>query len=243
MTGTALFVGLSTLDIAYLVQTYPQEDSKTRAVDQYIGAGGPAANAAVTYAFLSNQTSTLLTALGKHTLTELVRADLNTHNVKILNAASNGSSLPPISSIVIAKKSDSRTIFSLDTTRTQASFHDSFRSILHREVDIVLTDGHYAELSMNIARDARKLGIPVLLDPGRWKDNFAELLPLVDIAICSSAFSPPELGEASADAKLDFVHFLGPQSVAITRGPQPILYRQVKDEVRRSLTKLQQWTR
>lgn len=70
---SAVFAGLSTLDLAYAVDRYPAEDAKTQAADLFLGAGGPAANAAITYAFLSGRTPTLVTALGKHALAELIR--------------------------------------------------------------------------------------------------------------------------------------------------------------------------
>lgn len=66
------------------------------------------------------------------------------------------------------------------------------------------------------------MGVPVVLDAGRWKDIHAQLLPLVDTVICSSAFSPPDLGDG-ADV-LDHLLAAGPRQVAVTRGPESIRY-------------------
>ncbi|WP_280314232.1 PfkB family carbohydrate kinase [Nocardia wallacei] len=79
--ATAVFVGLATLDIAYAVRRYPAEDSKTQAEDQFLGAGGPAANAAVAYAFLSGRDPALITALGEHQLAQAIRRDLERFGV------------------------------------------------------------------------------------------------------------------------------------------------------------------
>jgi sugar/nucleoside kinase (ribokinase family) len=52
MRRTGLFVGLSTLDIVYRVAAPPGPDEKVQAAGQDLAAGGPATNAAVTFAAL-----------------------------------------------------------------------------------------------------------------------------------------------------------------------------------------------
>lgn len=50
-----LFVGLCTLDVIQLVDHVPAPDEKLTAREQTVAAGGPAANAAVTFAYLGAQ--------------------------------------------------------------------------------------------------------------------------------------------------------------------------------------------
>lgn len=50
-TSTPLFAGATTVDLAYAVDSYPAEDTKTLAREHFLGAGGPAANAAVADVF------------------------------------------------------------------------------------------------------------------------------------------------------------------------------------------------
>ncbi|WP_062999622.1 PfkB family carbohydrate kinase [Nocardia mikamii] len=212
-----LFVGLTTVDLSYAVDAYPVEDTKTLAREQFLGAGGPAANAAVACAILTGG-ARLLTAVGQHPLTALIRDDLRSHGVELVDTTTRRTDPPPISSIVVAAGAGTRTVVSLDGSRIEASFDDEFAALL-QDASMVLVDGHHIELGLGIARVARDAGIPVVLDGGRWKPEHAELLPLVDIAICSASFTPP----GSQDV-FDHLHRIGVHAVAVTRGRQPIMY-------------------
>ena len=216
--SAAVFVGLTTLDIAYLVDSYPAEDAKTKAVDQYLGAGGPAANAAVTYAHLSAGVPTLVTALGAHHLTELVRSELVACNVAVVDANPVSAQQLPISSIVVARLASTRTIVSLDASRMSAPFDDTFVDVLD-DAHVVLVDAHYPDLALGMAGEAQRRGIPVVLDAGRWMAAHDAILPLVDVAICSSAFAPP-----GVDDVVGYLHDRGPAKVAITDGANVIRY-------------------
>lgn len=75
-----LFVGMTTLDLIYLSQRYPQANQKVVAQDYLTVAGGPATNAAVGFSYFGNR-GKLLSVLGQHSLTQLVKADLeNSHS-------------------------------------------------------------------------------------------------------------------------------------------------------------------
>ncbi|MGQ4619750.1 PfkB family carbohydrate kinase [Nocardia sp. R7R-8] len=218
----ALFVGLSTLDIAYAVDRYPGEDTKTQARDQFLGAGGPAANAAVACAIVSGRPTTLITALGRHPLTDLVRHDLTSQHVNVVDATPESSSKPPVSSIVVALEAGSRTIVGLDAARIQAPYTADLADYVEN-ASIVLVDGHHPQLAMGIARKANALDVPVVLDAGRWKPIHDQLLPLTDIAICSAAFSPPGF-HGDRTALIDYLRSAGPKHAAVTQGPYPILF-------------------
>jgi sugar/nucleoside kinase (ribokinase family) len=77
-------------------------------------------------------------------------------------------------------------------------------------------------LCLAVAEGARARGIPVVLDGGSWKPGMDELLPNVDIAICSDDFRPPGCRESG-----DLFPFLAGQGIrriAITRGEGTIRY-------------------
>ncbi|MEG8177305.1 PfkB family carbohydrate kinase [Nocardia terpenica] len=220
--ATAVFVGLATLDIAYAVERYPAEDSKTQANDQYLGAGGPAATAAVACACLSGRTPALITPLGDHQLALLVNRDLAEHSVAAVDATPGAVHRPPISSIVVATATGTRTVVSLDGAEISAPFHSAMLGPLN-DAEVLLIDGHFPDLAVGFATAARKSGVSVVLDGGRWRPVHTELLPLVDIAICSAAFAPPGV-PGDPDAIFDFLHGQGVRCAAITRGGKPILY-------------------
>ncbi|MFI6870650.1 PfkB family carbohydrate kinase [Nocardia sp. NPDC050406] len=222
MGSAAVFVGLSTLDIAYAVERYPVEDTKIQAEDVLLGAGGPATNAAVAYAFLSGREPRLITALGQHALAEPIRADLREHGVAVVDSTPVRTQRPPVSSIVVATGAATRTVVSMDGSefREPLAAPDG---VLLDGAATVLVDGHYPELACTVAAAARERGIAVVLDAGRWRDIHSELLPLVDIAICSAAFAPPGL-EPGTDAVLDSLLSLGLRGAAISRGGESIRY-------------------
>ncbi|MGW4243622.1 PfkB family carbohydrate kinase [Nocardia sp. NPDC004722] len=218
---SAVFVGLSTLDLSYAVDRYPLEDTKTRADGLFLGAGGPAANAAITHAFLASGRHTMLvTALGEHALAQSIRADLRARGVEIRDEAAGETGRPPVSSIVVAAETGTRTIVSTDGSGMDP--YPSLESHYLDDADIVLVDAHYPRLAFEAADAARD--VPVVLDGGRWREDVhRKLLPDIDIAICSSAFTPPEL-DGDADAVIDFLHATGPQLVAVTNGGGAIRY-------------------
>lgn len=216
----ALFVGLTTIDIAYLVDNYPKEDSKTQASDQFLAAGGPAANAAVAYSFLAGTETVLVTALGSHPLTGIARNDLTNAEVRIVDVLDGGEQPPPISSIVVARHGRTRTLVSLDGSRIAAPAVDLSTEL--KDASFLLVDGHYPQLCLGAAQQARELGVMVVVDAGRWKDVYHELLPLADIAICSSAFQPPDVSYKPR-AILQYLEDRD-VSAAITDGGEPIIY-------------------
>ncbi|MQY24491.1 PfkB family carbohydrate kinase [Nocardia aurantia] len=221
--ATAVFAGLATLDIAYAVPSYPAEDSKTQATGQFLGAGGPAANAAVTYAHLSGRTPALVTALGAHPLARLIRDDLTSCGVTPHDVTPSGTHSPPVSSIVVATGAATRTIVSMDGAEISARFDPTRLGALDR-ARILLVDGHHPELAVGFAAAAHRAGIPVVLDAGRWRPVHPDLLPLTTVAICSAAFAPPGTG-GDPDAVFDHLRRRGVRYAAISRGAAPMPFR------------------
>jgi sugar/nucleoside kinase (ribokinase family) len=213
-----VFVGLATIDVLYSVDQIPGPDEKISAPAQFVCAGGPATNAAATFAFLGGHAE-LVTAVGAHPAASIIRNDLREHSVHLRDLARRRPELPPISSIMVLRETGERTVVSANA----AVFSDvssDFDPEWLRDASILLVDGHYLPLCVGAARLARERGITVVMDSGSWKDGMAELLPLVDIAICSDDYRPP----GCRDSK-DVFHYLRAQNirqVAITAGPAHI---------------------
>ena len=189
MTKTGLFVGLITLDLVYLTATYPDKNQKVVASNYAVTAGGPATNAAVTFSYFNNQTI-LLGGLGNHPITYLIKADLEKHNVRIQDLDNIRSEPPPVSSIITTQDTGDRAVISINATKSQISKELIDSQIIH-DVDIVLIDGHQMVASLEIAQFAKSKNIPIVIDGGSWKTGFEEILPVVDYAICSANFYPP----------------------------------------------------
>jgi sugar/nucleoside kinase (ribokinase family) len=224
MPKHGLFVGLITLDTIYLASAPPTHNQKMVATDFTVAAGGPATNAAVTFGHLGNQ-ATLLGVLGCHPITSLVRADLQPYQVEIADLTPDRSESPPVSSIVVTEATGDRAVISINASRNQIAPTQIPAQVWSQleHVDIVLVDGHQISVSVAIAKRAKAMGIPVVLDGGSWKPNLEELLPLVDYAICSSNFYPPHCDRS--DSVFAYLANLGILNIAITNGAKPIQYQ------------------
>ena len=223
MTGAGpagLFVGLCTLDVIQLVDRVPGANEKLTAREQVVCAGGPAANAAVTFAHLGG-TARLLTAIGSHPLGRAVMADLDRLGVTVCDLAAHSPRPPAVSSILVTAATGDRAVASTNATGRELSAPAALEALV-AAADIVEFDGHHGELALAAARAARSLGRTTLLDGGSWKDGTEELLPSIDVAVCSADFRPP-----GASTPADTVRFLREHGVAwaaVSRGGEPIVW-------------------
>ncbi|MBD2088147.1 sugar kinase [Trichocoleus sp. ST-U3] len=221
MAFQGLFVGLVTLDLVYLTTGLPEQNQKIVASDYTVAAGGPATNAAVTFSYLGNRAS-LLGIVGIHPINCLIRTDLDSHSVTLIDLSPSQSEPPPVSSIITTQATGDRAAISINATKTQVSGECLPLNIL-QEIDIVLIDGHQMAVGEKIARLAKENQIPVVIDGGSWKPGFERILPFVDYAICSENFHPPSCDRAQQEV-LSYLSALGIPHIAITGGEKPIQY-------------------
>jgi sugar/nucleoside kinase (ribokinase family) len=152
----------------------------------------------------------------------VITDDLRRHRVTLHDLASRPDLLPTISSIIVTEGDGSRTVVSVDATRAKPR-SNILPEFSLEDASVLLVDGHYLEVCHVAAGQAKKRGIPVVLDGGRWKSGIEDLLPSIDVVICSADFRPPGLDEDSA--VLNFLLSRGVGAAAVTRGGDPIQYR------------------
>ncbi|NHC46625.1 PfkB family carbohydrate kinase [Motilibacter aurantiacus] len=213
-----LFVGLATLDAVYRVEHVPAADEKVVALSQELAAGGPAANAAVTYAALGGS-PVLATALGAHPLAAQAHADLAAHGVDVRDATPAIEEPPAVATVLVADATGERAVVSLGASHQRVGAPPGLAR-LARESAVLLLDGHHPEPALTAARAARDAGVPVVLDAGSWKDVLEDLLPLVDIAACSAAFRTPGAGDE--EATVAGLRERGVPFVAVTHAGGPV---------------------
>ena len=175
-----------------------------------IAAGGPAANAAVTAAALGAQV-TLVTAVGRHPLGELIRADLTAHGVRLIDASPESAAPPPVSAVTVLASTGERTIVSRNAGDLAVRVPPEGLP----DAELTLVDGHHRSLAVAAARAARRL----LVDAGSWRPDFADILPHAEVVACSAAFRHPAAtaaGDAATAAATGAPH------VIVTHGPEPV---------------------
>lgn len=215
-----LFIGLTTLDLIYLSKHFPNRNEKLAASDYIAAAGGPATNAAVTFKYLGNKTN-LFSVIGSHPITHLIRSDLEQHQINLFDLDSSFSDSPAISSIIVTEGTGDRAVISINAIQYKAPKNSISLDKLP-EYDLVLIDGHQIEVGEAIAESAKSKNIPVVIDGGSWKPGLDRILPFVNYAICSANFYPPSC-QTSEDV-FNYLQSFGINSIAITRGNQPIDY-------------------
>lgn len=232
-----LACGLATLDVVQTVERLPAPDEKVVAHGLLVGAGGPATNAAVTCSVLGAH-ARLVTRVGDGAAARLVASDLAARGVEVLDLAAPGSS-PAVSTVLVTAATGERAVVSVNATPTPAGSSAGALDAptLLAGVDAVLVDGHHLDLAVPLARAARHLGIPVLLDGGSWKPGLETLLAHVDVAVLSADLRAPRPTTAPLDGvpthgaparhapthdELAAVAAVGPLAVAQSHGGSPV---------------------
>ena len=217
MQPRGIFVGLSTIDIIYRVSEHPVPNRKVAAQSQQIYVGGPAANAAITFAFLGGSTL-LVTPVGGHALGAVIAEECRRFGVELLDVAAESQEPPPISSIWVDAEGR-RTVVSANTAGR--SFSATAVDTTHLAgAKVVLVDGHAMQACQAWAEAARSAQVSVVLDGGSWKPGTELLLKSVNVAICSADYLPPACNREAE--VIEYLRAAGVKEIAITRGAAPI---------------------
>lgn len=216
--GHLLFGGLTTIDLVQYAQTLPASGQKATADESSLDVGGPAANAAITAAILGSTTE-LHTVLGVGPMTLFAKENLQRHGVAAV-CHDHRVDLPMAS--IWVDGSGERTVLSTDNKRSSVVADKDQIRLDH--VAAVLLDGHYPDLQVAIARAAVGAGVPIVLDCGRWRPVYAELLPVAADVIMTGSFRPPGMEALSTAEAMRVVYETHrPAQCAASRGSQSIL--------------------
>jgi sugar/nucleoside kinase (ribokinase family) len=194
--------GLATVDLVYRAERIPGPDEKAEALSVQVAAGGPATNAAVTAAALGADV-TLVTAVGTHPLGALIRADLASAGVTLLDAAAADDRPPPVSAVTVVAGTGQRSIVSRNAGDMSVGVPPGLAAAL-AGADAVLVDGHHPALALAAARAGR----PLVVDAGSWRPVFADVFRYATVVACAASFRHP------GDPRVPHL--------AITHGPDPV---------------------
>ena len=201
-----LFVGLCTKDIVYYTNEIPSHNHKSKTEDFAVYIGGPAANAAITYAMLGGD-ATLATCLGNSAESRAMIEILKGYGVKVYNF-SDYDAIPNMASIFVSD----------DGKRTIISGQHPFTVNKDYETDafeFALFDCNQQEISLDILRRMKEKS--VVLDAGSFKPNMELFLQRADIVIASEDFRDEKGNDIFAmDCRAGHK--------AVTRGERPIIY-------------------
>ncbi len=217
-TPVGVFVGLATLDVIHRIAKPPAVNQKVTSTAQFVAAGGPAANAAVTFAALGGD-ATLVTALGTDPVADLIRADLAAHGVAVVDAAAGEHRAVPVSAVSVVESTGDRSVVSLDAVHSDTPPPDTLAELL-AGADVVLIDGHHPVIARAAAAIAAGHGTTLVVDAGRWKPVMAELSPHATDMVCSNDFRIPDTDGSESTAAALVAG--GVPTVVTTDGGDPV---------------------
>lgn len=219
--NTVEVVGLGQACIDYLgrVSSYPEEDGKVELLDLHMQCGGPASTALATLSRMGIQTSFLGSISDDAFGMEIVKG-LKEEKIDHTFLKRTPGYTSQFAFIAVNRDDGKRTIFwtrgsvpQLKSTDVDLSPFPGAR-ILH-------TDGLMVEASMEAARQAREMGLKVVMDAGTLRNGYLDLVSMVDILIASERFGSALVGtDEPVDKALEALSKRGPKEVVITLGPK-----------------------
>jgi ribokinase len=219
--NTVEVIGLGQASIDYLgrVTSFPEEDGKVELMDLHMQCGGPASTALVTLSRMGIQTSFLGSISDDALGIEIVKG-LKEERVDHTFLTITPGYTSQFAFIAINKEDGRRTVFwtrgsvpLLKSTDVDLSPYPRAR-ILH-------TDALMVEASMEAARQAKEMGLTVVMDAGTLREGYRELAPVVDVMIASERFGRAVVGsDEPVDKALKALCQWGPGEVVITLGPK-----------------------
>jgi sulfofructose kinase len=210
-------LGQACVDYLGMVPSYPQEDCKVELVDLFIRCGGPASTALVTLSRLGIMTSFLGSIsndpFGVKIIDNLKQEKVDVSLLRIIPGHTS-----QFAFIVVTERDGKRTILwhrgSVPHLRAEDVDLRCFPNARILHVDSLMIDA-----SVEAAKQAKAVGMTVIMDGGTMRKGTKDLVGLVDILIASETFATPLVSnEASYEAALYALRDLGPQQVVITLG-------------------------
>ena len=216
--ATSIFcVGNATLDRIWTVPHLPQPGQKMRSLGYLEVGGGQAANAAVAASRLGGDAS-LICAIGSDTIGTLILDQLRGDGVGLASVHLVTGARSISSAILVDAGGERAIIGDVDPELHAKTPALDLKPLA--QVNVVLTDVKWPAAAEQVLREARRLGIPTVLDiEPAAAGNHERLCPLADHAIFSqaglaafSATDDPEQALAIAFARLRV-------TVGVTLGP------------------------
>lgn len=212
-----LFVGLAGFDLIFYKEAAPAENKKMKTTEYSTCVGGPAANGAIAFSLLGGE-ALLVSCIGDSPMGKLIKEEVESYGIRVLDLAEGETSLPSISGILVNTINGSRTIWN---GQPDLGFCTKDLSDWIREADFLLTDCNLKGPSLEALQMAQARGIPRILDAGSWKDYMEQCIECATDVIASEDFILPDSEEL-----FSYCQRRGVQRIAVTRGERPVQWKE-----------------
>lgn len=209
-------VGESSADIVALVEAFPRPDTKARATDFHVAAGGQTATALAACARLGWR-ARYHGLIGEDHWARAIETGLDREGVGI--AAIRKSWAPSrVAIVLVDRETGSRTIIEHRDAAHRLDAADIDLAVV-TSGRVLIVDATNLEASTAAARAARAAGIPTVVDVERPVPGLDALLAQIDIVITAAAFPAAYTGTVSAEEGLtELARRFRPALVVATQG-------------------------
>jgi sugar/nucleoside kinase (ribokinase family) len=233
----ALFIGRATVDLIQAVDVFPGPDDKATARGTALTGGGPALNAAITFAHLSRHDggrATLAARVGRdNLLSDLLREECARFGVELVDLAGDPAFRPCVSGVLSTLSTGTRCCV------TGPEAHESESDVAGGPgapgglgeppgaalpeldaFDVILLDQYQLDVVRAHAAALRAAPAELVLDGGGWKAWSDEMLRLASLPIVSERFLEGHHAPAA-----EVLAGYGFDRFAVTQGPRGVSYR------------------
>lgn len=165
---------------------------------------------------------TLLSAVGRGAVADLVRAELERRAIRVIDLAAGTDYETPLTAVLANSSASTRTIVNPPAMELKSPGPGGWLAEWGERPAIVLTDGFHLRETLPLLEDLHSAGAVLCFDGGSWKPHTESLAPLLSVAICSERFAIPGSPADAEDTLAWFAEREVPYA-AVTRGPRPIL--------------------
>ncbi len=184
-------IGQCAWDMLAVVDRFPQPDTKKEALVWEEQGGGPVATALAALARLGIPCR-FYGVTGDDREGTAIRQSLTEEGIDVAGLVKRSNASSQTAFIAIDKSTGTRTIFWKRPSGAPLRM-DELQPNFLSGTDFLLLDGLMKEVSLSAARQAREVGVPVMLDAGRVREGMLELARLSDYVVGSEEFAR-ELG-------------------------------------------------
>jgi sulfofructose kinase len=228
-----LCVGIAVLDEIFRVDEFPAADAKVQATDFRAVGGGCAANAAVAIARLGGEASfagPLGGPAGQEPVSDRILAGLLSEGVDCAHCVRLDGVASAISAIFVNARGE-RTIATYRCRRLDTATPLDVEK-LAAGADAVLADNRFPDFALPICRAALRRGVPVVLDADKPTRQGDVLFSACSHVVFSAEVLRTMMATDDLAAALRQFGQATNAFLAVTDGPNPVLWRDDTDTIR-----------
>lgn len=188
-----LGLGVSTIDELLVLERHPIRNEKQKILSRLRQGGGLTGTALVAAARMGCRCGQVI-ALGDGELSQFLRSEMERHGIRLIEDR-GAPDAEPYFSIILTEEGTGERIILWDNSRTCPPRIGAVERELALSAGCLFVDHVFAEAILDVVREARRAGIPVVGDFEREAPGSEELMALTDHIILPVDFARKRYGE------------------------------------------------